>query len=100
MFVFLTHFFNCVFWWLYTKYCVKKEMIKTLDDLSVNCCWKALKWDGLDECLVFMMSKFEKVTAPAKDHLTHWNPQKLLCTVCLQVAVAIAQNFGVHKYFM
>lgn len=34
--------------------------------------------------------KIEKVTAPARDLLTHAN--KSLCTVCLQGTVVIAQN--------
>lgn len=45
------------------------------------------------ECWVFVMSSFTTVTAPARVCITHyWTPNKSLCTVCLQVAVAIARN--------
>lgn len=73
-------------------------MIKTLDDLSAV--KKSTEMGPFGWVSSIHDVQIWKVTAPAKDHLTHWNPQKLLCTVCLQVAVVIAQNFGVHKYFM
>lgn len=81
MFVFLTHFLT-----VYSDDCIQNIVLKKK--------WSKFWWPASKLLLESTeMGRFGwvssihdvqiwKVTAPAKDHLTHWNPQKLLCTVC------------------
>lgn len=92
MFVFLTNFIT-----VYSDDCLQKTCVKKKKKGLWWPLWKVLlisTWTGLRGWMLSIRDvHIEDVTAPARVHLAHdGNPDELLCTVRLPVAVETAQN--------